>query len=558
MFFALTQAAFSPLPAAEPPSAARDAASRDGDPARLDAPGFHAGPLEPALEQAKDEWRKTYLKSPESQHDDPVLPQLPCFVSRKDSAIEQRMLARVLDELPDSARAEFQQAMDALVRDAVPGSDPRWQQLYLQACELRRARRLEPLVARWRRFVFDQHQHPGPSWKYTEVLSDAHSNRHRYLPARCVAEPARTGRHLRARAAAAANAGRHPAKPGRVVRRPADSVCLEEIGPRRRFPPVRDGADGGAVRQLTDGPGCADYEGVYLPDGNILFSSTRCCQTVDCNWVEVSNLYLMDGDGRFVRRVGFDQVHTIFPTVTDDGRVLYTRWEYNDRGQIFPQPLFQMNPDGTNQQEFYGGNSWFPTNIIHARKIPGSRKVLAVVTGHHRPPHGKLAIIDPALGRQEGAGVQLIAPVRTADYQRVDRYAADGNQFQYPYPVDEDHFLVTLAVPTPAGTLGRFDIYFMDRDGRRELLVEGTAAGRDARSAADPAAGRRGRRRTSGRRPSTTARRRARSICRTSTRAWPCTAFRAARSSSCASWAWSTARPRSATCRRRDEAVRPK
>ena len=136
-----------------------------------------------------------------------------------------------------------------------------------------------------------------------------------------------------------------------------------------------------------------------------------------------------------------------------------------------------MNPDGTNQQEFYGGNSWFPTNIIHARKIPGSRKVLAVVTGHHRPPHGKLAIIDPALGRQEGGGIQLIAPVRAADYQRVDHYAADGNQFQYPYPVDEDHFLVTLAVPTPAGTLGRFDIYFMDRDGRRELLVEGSGPG---------------------------------------------------------------------------------
>jgi len=68
---------------------------------------------------------------------------------------------------------------------------------------------------------------------------------------------------------------------------------------------------------------------------------------VDCNWVEVSNLYLMDRRGRYMRRIGYDQVHTIFPTVTDDGRVLYTRWEYNDRAQIYPQPLFQMNIDGT-------------------------------------------------------------------------------------------------------------------------------------------------------------------------------------------------------------------
>ena len=38
----------------------------------------------------------------------------------------------------------------------------------------------------------------------------------------------------------------------------------------------------------------------------------------------------------------------------DDGRVVYTRWDYNDRGQVWAQPLFQMNPDGTGQAEYYG------------------------------------------------------------------------------------------------------------------------------------------------------------------------------------------------------------
>ncbi len=78
--------------------------------------------------------------------------------------------------------------------------------------------------------------------------------------------------------------------------------------------------DRGVIHQVTRGVGAADYEGVYLPDGNILFSSTRCCQTVDCNWVDVSNLYLTDSAGRSLRRLGFDQVHTLFPTVTDEGR----------------------------------------------------------------------------------------------------------------------------------------------------------------------------------------------------------------------------------------------
>ena len=99
-----------------------------------------------------------------------------------------------------------------------------------------------------------------------------------------------------------------------------------------------------------------------FPSGDILFNSTRCVQTVDCWWTEVSNLYRCDRDGKSIRRLTFDQVHDNYPTVTDDQRILYTRWEYNDRGQIYPQPLLQMNHDGTSQSDFYGGNSWFPTS----------------------------------------------------------------------------------------------------------------------------------------------------------------------------------------------------
>jgi hypothetical protein len=384
------------------------------------------------------------------------------------------MTARVLDELgPDGASLE--QEMDRLVDAKTPGGDPRWKDLYLRACGLRREKRLAPLLARWNRFVFGQRRHIPNTWKYTEGLSDAQSARF-FKPGSSLNVLELNGAYGKVHTLIA--------DPGGMLRNPdvsydakrllfawkksdrEDDYHLYEMDLATR-----------EIRQLTEGRAVADYEGVYLPDGNIAFSSTRCIQTVDCNWTEVSNLYLMDGEGRYMRRVGFDQVHTIFPTVTDDGRVLYTRWDYNDRAQIYTQPLFQMNSDGSNQCEVYGGNSWFPTNIIHARKIPGSRKVLAVVTGHHRAAHGKLAIIDPAQGRQEGHGVQLIAPVRETEPIRVDKYALGGNQFQYPYPLDEERFLVTLSLPAPDGTLGRFNIYFMDVDGRRELLVEGQEPG---------------------------------------------------------------------------------
>jgi hypothetical protein len=228
----------------------------------------------------------------------------------------------------------------------------------------------------------------------------------------------------------------------------------------------------GAVRQLTFGLGFADYEGAYMPNGHIVFNSTRCVQTVDCWWTEVSNFYTCDGDGRYLRRLGFDQVHSNYPTVTPDGRVLCTRWEYSDRGQIFPQGLFQMNPDGTGQTVFYGNNTWFPTAILHARAIPGTQKAVAIFSGHHTIQKGWLGILDPSRGRQENQGAQLIAPVRETEAVRVDAYGQEGDQFQYPYPLSETEFIVAFR---PADSDRRFGIYWMDKDGRRELLASDPA-----------------------------------------------------------------------------------
>ena len=223
----------------------------------------------------------------------------------------------------------------------------------------------------------------------------------------------------------------------------------------------------GAVRQLTFGLGYADYEPCVLPDGGIVFNSTRCVQIVDCWWTEVSNLYVCDAGGNYLRRLSFDQVHTNCPTLLDDGRIIYTRWDYNDRGQIFPQGLFQMNADGTFQTEMYGNNSWFPTTILHARGIPGTGKIVAIFTGHHTYQHGKLGILDPSKGRQENTGAQLIAPIRETKAERIDRYGQEGEQFAYPYPINDREFIVSYR----PGSKGPFGIYWFDIDGNRKRLA---------------------------------------------------------------------------------------
>ena len=57
------------------------------------------------------------------------------------------------------------------------------------------------------------------------------------------------------------------------------------------------------IKQLTFGKGHADIEGIYLPDENILFNSTRCGSAVDCWFTEVSNMYLCDREGRYMHLV---------------------------------------------------------------------------------------------------------------------------------------------------------------------------------------------------------------------------------------------------------------
>jgi hypothetical protein len=463
------------------------------------------------------------------------------------AAVGRAEVAKVLSQISThgdgGALAGLQARFNRLAAtETPPGQD--WAELYLDAATVRRAVRLGPYREALRQVVFAKHFNMGGShYAYTEGQSDAQHERHFYPgSALCLLELDGPFPKIRTLID----------DPDGVIRNPDVSYD----GSRILFAWKKSDREDdyhlyemdvatGQIRQLTFGLGFADYEGVYLPNGDILFNSTRCVQTVDCFWTEVSNLYTCDPDGNFLRRLTFDQVHTNFPTLTEDGRVLYTRWDYNDRGQLFPQPLFQMFPDGTGQTEFYGNNSWFPTTIKHARGIPGTQKVLAVATGHHSFQAGKLCLIDPARGRQEDAGVQLIAPVRETRAERIDAYGQTGDLFQYPYPLSETEYLLTYH---PEGwprrgrpdqfTDPKFAIYWMTIDGHRELLASDPNV-----PATSPSRWRRAGGLASGPARSITGGTPARFRCRTSTPAWPWTVSRAARSDVCESSRW-TSEPR--------------
>lgn len=224
--------------------------------------------------------------------------------------------------------------------------------------------------------------------------------------------------------------------------------------------------NGSGLRRLTGEESDVDsYDACYLPNGKIVFTSTACFAGVPCVYgaSHVANLYLMDGDGKNVRQLCFDQEHDWCPTVLNDGRVLYTRWEYTDTPHSNTRLLFQMNPDGTEQRAFYGGSSYWPNSFFYTRPIPGhASKVVAVVGGHHDNPRmGELVVFDAAKGRQEADGaVQRIPGLG----RRVEPILRDGltinswPKFLHPFPLSEKYFLVSCK-PSPEALWG---IYLVD------------------------------------------------------------------------------------------------
>ncbi|KPK43285.1 MAG: hypothetical protein AMK72_13525 [Planctomycetes bacterium SM23_25] len=186
------------------------------------------------------------------------------------------------------------------------------------------------------------------------------------------------------------------------------------------------GADGSGLRQLTDGP-FDDIEPTYLPDGDILFCSSRCNRWVPCYYTQVALLYRCDGNGRRIRPLSANTEHENTPWVLPDGRILYQRWEYVDRSQVGYHHLWTMNPDGTGQMVYFG-NLHPNTVMIDAKPVPGTDSVVAS--------------FSPGHGRNEHAGtVTLIEPNAGPDAARSARPIGKGNDFRDPYPLSPDLFL---------------------------------------------------------------------------------------------------------------------
>jgi hypothetical protein len=168
-----------------------------------------------------------------------------------------------------------------------------------------------------------------------------------------------------------------------------------------------------------------DIHPCYLQDGKIMFSSTRSEHTVLCGGsaaLVAPTLHRMDADGSNIEQLTKSPVSEFCPVVLDDGRVMYHRWEYIDKGARVCKTIWSMNPDGTMPQELYGVNDDTTTVYMYPQAMPGDLHRIVCVGTCHFPQGGCLGAIM-LIDLQQGALTRGPDPDESDYVQWDNRFA---------------------------------------------------------------------------------------------------------------------------------------
>ncbi len=263
----------------------------------------------------------------------------------------------------------------------------------------------------------------------------------------------------------------------------AGKIMFSSLTPKNNFQLFEIGADGKNPRMLTPEiyENADNYDGVYLPDGRIIFCSTMTYVGVPCvsGTDYVANLFVMDqnaGDAAAVdkstRQLTFEQDADWMPTVMDNGRVMFTRWEYTDNSHYFARILMHMNPDGTAQSSYYGSTSYWPNSLFYCRQIPNEpTKFVGIVSGHHGTRRsGEMHVFDVSKGTVEAEGEvhNFMSCGRPFEAEIIDQLVDDKwPHFLHPYPLSADYVVASMR-----DFNYDWGIYLVDTFGNATLLAK--------------------------------------------------------------------------------------
>jgi hypothetical protein len=215
-------------------------------------------------------------------------------------------------------------------------------------------------------------------------------------------------------------------------------------------------ADGGAWDYHH---GTEDMDPCYLPDGNIVFVSTRCQYGTLCDAPDVfatTTMYRINRDGSNMKQLSFGSLNEFTPVVLPDGRIMYSRWEYVDKGAVSTKCLWAMRPDGSGSLEIYGNDIASPTTMIQARPLPGKPGEYVMLGTPHCPQNQVGTVIKLDMTKNIRTSEPMTYVSKDIDIKFEpgfdfyingewdrDGSGKKGRLFSDPYPLSENSFLVS-------------------------------------------------------------------------------------------------------------------
>ena len=225
------------------------------------------------------------------------------------------------------------------------------------------------------------------------------------------------------------------------------------------------GIDGQNLRQITEGD-CSDVAPVELPNGQIAFASSRSGHYNVCQANRAGALYVCERDGSGLRRISANTLTDHTPAVMDDGRIMFTRWDYGiDKGVFQRHAVWAVNPDGTRLELLFGNTVSSPNAFWQCVPVPGRPEVISTFGGHHRGPYGVLGLLWKHLGVEapRGAGFRFLTP-EYPTYWDADFFSG----YMDPHPLNENEYLVSYG--GHGGQTNR--LYLFDSRGNKTCIWE--------------------------------------------------------------------------------------
>jgi len=241
--------------------------------------------------------------------------------------------------------------------------------------------------------------------------------------------------------------------------------------------------DGTGLRQLTGDKVYCDREPAYLPNGDVVFSSDRGCGASQCGAAPLAysdfglpNLFRVSADGKRVERLTYNKDVDRYPHCLSNGLIGYMRWDYQERFWQWPHALWTIRPDGTMNDGLFKLHFNDPQSVREPRSVPGSQKLVVIACGHHAPPEGAVAVVDPSQGVNNPQGLRYVTPncsplegglgssPTVAEGGVPDR----GGLYRTPWPLSEKGFLASYAGPGPGST--GYAACYIDVWGNKELV----------------------------------------------------------------------------------------